>query len=116
MLTSTNIQITFSIKSEVQKVREEAERQAFIFSPCVHTEEKEKSKNAGHKLKTVYMEWKRKEAEKVLNIPFFLSSPSEVFGVKYTTSTATHRYYLSNVDIVCLVPKYFLFLIDNHGT
>lgn len=49
MWTSTVIQITFSIKSAVQKVREEAETQAFIFSQCVHTEEKEKSKNAVHK-------------------------------------------------------------------
>lgn len=63
MWTSTDIQITFFIKSAVQKVREEAETQAFIFSPCVHIEEKEKSKNAVHKLKTVYMEWKRKETE-----------------------------------------------------
>lgn len=55
----------FSIKSAVSKVREEAGTQAFVFSQCVHTVEKEKSKNLAHKLKSICLAWKTAKAEKV---------------------------------------------------
>lgn len=112
MWTSTDIQITFSIKSEVQKVREEADTDILFSVHMFIQRKKKKVKNAVRKLKTVYMEWKRKEIEEFKIFPFMFPPLLKYLGWNIPLLQPISIFH----DIVWLVPKYFLSWIYNHGT